>query len=83
MKKIEEMYAFVTIDDEREGVMAMKGSDGWMPMVGADMDRIKSLLPLAMMTNRDFRILKFDRRVDVTDEYVKKKNEIEVHIKPK
>lgn len=66
--KIEQMFAFVAYDEEGEGVMGFKVSDGWMPMVGADMDRVKSLLPVAVAMGVDFKILKFEGRVDITDQ---------------
>jgi len=69
--KIEQMFAFVACNEEGEGVMGFKGHDGWMPMVGADMKRVKSLLPLALDMGIKFRILKFEKRIDITGEYVK------------
>ena len=50
---IEEMFAFISVDNEDgdEGVMAFMSHDGtMMPMVGADMARIESLIPLADYT---------------------------------
>lgn len=45
---IDEMFAFTTIDENGdEGVMGYKTEVGWLPMVGADVDRIKSLKPMA------------------------------------
>jgi len=70
--KIEQIFAFVACNEEGEGVMGFKGEDGWMPMVGADMKRVKSLLPLALDLGIKFRILKFEKRTDITDEFVKK-----------
>jgi len=69
--KIEQMFAFVACNEEGEGVMGFKGNDGWMPMVGADVKRVKSLLPLALSMGIKFRILKFEKRIDITGEYVK------------
>ncbi|GAJ00969.1 unnamed protein product [marine sediment metagenome] len=66
--KIEQMFAFVACTEEGEGVIGFKGSDGWMPMVGADMDRVKSLLPMVVAMDIDFKILKFEGRVDITDQ---------------
>lgn len=74
--KIEQMFVFVACSEEGEGVLGFKGQDGWMPMVGADIKRIKSLLPLALSMCIKFRILKFEKRTDVTEEFVKEvKNE--------
>jgi len=48
--KIESMYAFIAIDprDGDEGVIAFQTPSGMMmPMIGADMARVKSLIPMA------------------------------------
>ena len=66
--KIEQMFAFVSCDEAGEGVIGFKGSDGWMPMVGADMDRVKSLLSMVVGMGVDFKVLKFEGRVDITDQ---------------
>lgn len=46
---ITELFAFVALDDldGNEGVMAFLHDGMWVPMIGADMARITSLLPLA------------------------------------
>ena len=48
MDVITEMYAFVAKDEDGEGVIGMKTEDGWMPLVGADMARVASLIPHAL-----------------------------------
>lgn len=48
--RIEQMYAFVMLDpaDNTEGIPAFQGPDGMMmPMVGADMERVEQLRPIA------------------------------------
>jgi len=74
--KIEKMYAFVAENDEGEGVMAFKSSNTWMPMVGADFKRIDSLLSIAQemskVSGQKFRILQFDNRKDVTEQFIRK-----------
>lgn len=48
--RIEEMFAFIALDpaDDTEGVTAALRPNGeWMPMIGADMDRMNSLRPVA------------------------------------
>jgi hypothetical protein len=50
VKEIETMYAYLAVDrnDLTEGIIGMSLGDGtWMPMVGADKERIDSLLPAA------------------------------------
>lgn len=46
---IEEMFAFVVVDDDgTEGIIGQRNADGgWMPLVGADMARVESLIPYA------------------------------------
>lgn len=49
-KKIESMYAFIAVDPEdgTEGIPAFMTPDGMaMPMVGADLERVESLRPIA------------------------------------
>jgi len=46
--KITELYAFVSKDkDGNEGLLGFRSHEGWMPMVGADVERVESLIPLA------------------------------------
>lgn len=77
MLKINELYAFVVVDpkDGNEGIIGWKFGDQWMPFVGADMKRIKSLLPfaktIASKTGVPFRILRFRVREDITAEMKK------------
>ncbi len=72
----EKMFAFVAEDagPDDEGILGMRMDNGeWMPFVGADQARIKSLLPFAKIVSKDmntsFRILEFSVRKDVTEEY--------------
>lgn len=45
---IDQMYAYVVMDDDNtEGIPAFMNGNTAMPMVGADMDRVKSLNPIA------------------------------------
>ena len=74
--QIDSMFAYVAQDEEGEGVMAMAmpvaGQMMLMPLVGADISRIKSLLPyakkVALESGRTFRIYRFDHKVDITEE---------------
>lgn len=77
-KRITEMYAFTTIDDHGdEGVMAFLNpvNGTWMPMVGADCERVRSLIPtadrMAKEFGRPYRIKRFAPADphDVTDQY--------------
>lgn len=74
--KIDAMYAFVARGPEGEGIMGtsmfIDGRWMMMPLVGADLDRIKFLLPHAQevsrQSNTPFRIYKFDNKTDITDQ---------------
>jgi ABC-type branched-subunit amino acid transport system ATPase component len=45
--KITEMFAFIATEkDGTEGVMGMMSENGWVPLVGADMDRVESIKPI-------------------------------------
>ncbi len=66
MPKITEMFAFVVADTapDDEGVIAFYASNGMMmPMCGADLDRIESLIPIAQRwadeSGKPMRIYKF------------------------
>lgn len=79
--KIDSMFAFVANSDEGEGVMAatmmLYGQPTMMPLVGADLDRIKAFLPLAKQisaqSGRPFKVYRFDNKMDITEEIVNEK----------
>jgi hypothetical protein len=66
MLKITEMFAFVVEDTDShdEGIMSFRDLDGtqW-PMVGADLERIEQLRPIADVIaksfRREYKILRF------------------------
>jgi hypothetical protein len=74
--KIDALYAYLAQGKEGEGVMGMSvpiaGQMMMLPMVGADIARIKSLLPIAKQIARasgvTFRVFRFDTKVDITEE---------------
>lgn len=72
--KITSLTAIVGADPSTgdEGIWGMKSPDGWVPMVCADAERLKSLLPeaiaMAKALNRTFRVLRFDNMSDITDQ---------------
>jgi hypothetical protein len=63
--KVEEMFAFVCADDDgNEGLTAFYGPGGMAyPMVGADMERVDSLMgygqQVADNTRRPVRVIRF------------------------
>lgn len=77
---IDEMFAFVAEEGPGEGIMAcslpIPTGDGTVremmtPMVGADMERVAQLLPIAEeiagVAGKNFRIVRFTNREDITD----------------
>lgn len=74
MLRIEQMYAFVALDpeDDTEGIIgfqAAPGPSGMMPMVGADMERVDDLRPMAQAiatrTGLQVRLLRFEVRTEL------------------
>jgi len=68
MPRIDSLYAFVAEDSgpDDEGIVGAQTSGGWMPLVGADMARVKSLRPLAeaiaRQTGKTIKLLHFETR---------------------
>ena len=68
MKKIDELYAFTGIDDDGdEGVVVFQTPSGMMmPMVGADLASVESLMPIAeniaLVTGKQIAIYKFSKK---------------------
>jgi hypothetical protein len=69
--RIDTLWAFVSIDgdDDNEGVCAMRGPDGWMPLVASDEARVNSLRPLvaqmARVAGRPIKLVRFDQRTEL------------------
>ncbi len=75
-KRIDAIYALVAAErDGREGICAASmpflGTRTNMPLVGADMDRVRSLRPLAEaiahLTGLPVRLVRFSRRNDLEE----------------
>lgn len=69
--RIDEIYAYVVKDETgNEGIPGFKTTDGWMPMVGADMRRADQLRPIAqaMADSQGFeiRLCRFTTREEIT-----------------
>lgn len=77
MPKINEMYAFVVEDTgpDDEGITGCymrpgaQGSGQWMPFVGADMQRVEQLKPMAAQVARavgkPVKVLRFSVREEI------------------
>lgn len=67
--RITEIFAFVSKDKEgNEGIMGALGDDGmWVPLIGADQERVDSLIPIAdkikEITGMDYEIRYFFQRI--------------------
>ncbi len=70
-RKIDEMFAYIQLDplDNTEGVIAYLTEQGWMPMVGADMERAQYLRPMAQEiadgTGRPVQLIRFTNREEL------------------
>lgn len=69
--RMTEMFAFTVIAEDMEGIPATMGPEGWMPLVGADAERIESFRPIAQMmaneTGKSVKLVKFTHRQDVEE----------------
>lgn len=73
MPKIERLFAFVVEDNgpDDEGVAAfhISGSSMFMPMIGADMDRVESLKSqarlIARATGKPVKLVEFSQRTEL------------------
>lgn len=76
MPKINKLYAFVAEDQgpEDEGIMAYMNpvNKVWVPLVGADLARLKSLKnaadAISENSGKPHRVLEFSVRTDITDQ---------------
>lgn len=67
-KIITELYAFVSTDiDGNEGVVGMQTPEGWMPLIGADMDRVESMVSAAKEIQRVTGQLVFIKKFRLDD----------------
>jgi len=73
LPKIDAIFAFISVDEglEDEGIVAARMGNMWMPLVGADMDRVESLKPLAVgvarLTGKKIVLAKFSVREDLEE----------------
>lgn len=68
--KIEKLYCFMIIDkDGDEGICGFKTDEGWMPMVGADLERMDSIeiiaKSIANSMNETIFLLEFTDRKEI------------------
>lgn len=64
---IEKIYCFIAHNEEGEGICAFQSENGWIPLVGADMKRVDSLMGKAQhisnKTGKRITVCEFDNRV--------------------
>ena len=70
MLKIDEIFAFVAVDADGEGITGFMNSSGqWMPLVGADMKRVEQLRPIAQdiakQSGKTIRLIHFSTRTEL------------------
>ena len=67
---IDEMWAYIAVGAEGEGVTAMMSESGWIPLVGADGERMMSYMEyaqgLADASGQSVVLARFSQREDVT-----------------
>lgn len=68
-QKILSVWAFTQMDtDDTEGIVAVLIHDKWTPLVGADLARVRQMLPLAQTvadtTQRPVTLAHFSLRTD-------------------
>jgi hypothetical protein len=71
--EIKTITAYVAVDkDGEEGIIATRMGEVWMPLVCADEKRVASMYNAAKqicaIDNKEFKVLRFAVREDVTDE---------------
>lgn len=71
-RRIDEMFAWVcTEPDGSEGLVGWHTSIGWVPLVGGDVDRMRSLRPQAEITRKEtgwpVRLVRFTKRDDLEE----------------
>lgn len=66
---ITEMWAYIAQTPEGEGVVAIKKGIAWMPLVGADLERIQSMRPmaerLAKQSGQRMTLVRFTTRTEL------------------
>lgn len=66
---IDEIFAFVAVNDEGEGIISFPGPVGWIPLVGADTARVNLLRTQAQIVadaeNWEVRLVKFTNREEL------------------
>ena len=70
IERIDEMFAFVSVDAQgNEGVCAFMAGDIWMPLVGADMNRVAKLREcakdIAHRSGKTLRLVRFTKREEM------------------
>lgn len=74
--KITSIHVIMGVDESTgdEGAWGVKAGDTWIPLVAADESRLMFCLGAAKgikeQTGKEFRVLKFSTREDVTDEVI-------------
>jgi len=72
--KIQEIWAYILSGNQGEGIIGEKTNFGWVPLVAADVSRLKSLRPIAKNiaknTKKEVKLVKFSVREDIETIYV-------------
>jgi hypothetical protein len=73
--RIQTLWAFISTqpgDESDEGIVAMHVNGSWLPLIGADLERLHELMPIAaeMATNSDEAPIKLVRFERVSEEVI-------------
>lgn len=66
---IDRLFAFISVSEEGEGIIGFHSPMGWMPMIGADEERIEQLRPIAQRVansgGKRVVLAQFEQRTDL------------------
>jgi hypothetical protein len=69
MGKIKEIFAFIAEDDQGEEILGTRIGETWLPLVGADRERMESLKPIAQSIAQGLpvkvKLFRFSEREEV------------------
>lgn len=84
---VNELYAFVCVDEDGdEGVLAATMGETLLPLVGADLERVTSLVPIADnisdAAGLPYKLLRFELAGEVNEEFIEQLRDFRKVAKP-
>lgn len=69
MHKINQLYAFVAVEEDGEGICGYMTENGWLPMVTSSEKNLAALRPIAQeiaeQTGKTVKLIKLEKRTDL------------------